>query len=68
MTPWGPACPIGSVGSRLFTLEFELDTLHAVLDELALAHLTLLGISCGGCIAVRFGSGTGRSSAETISK
>ena len=37
-----------------FTPEFEDATLHAVLDELGLARMTLMGISCGGCIAVSF--------------
>jgi pimeloyl-ACP methyl ester carboxylesterase/DNA-binding CsgD family transcriptional regulator len=37
-----------------FTPEFEDATLCAVLDELGLARLTLLGISCGGCTAVHF--------------
>jgi pimeloyl-ACP methyl ester carboxylesterase/DNA-binding CsgD family transcriptional regulator len=37
-----------------FTPEFEDATLCAVLDELGLARMTLLGISCGGCTAVRF--------------
>ena len=37
-----------------FTPEFELATLCAVLDELALERVTLLGISCGGCTAVSF--------------
>ena len=35
-----------------FTPEFEDATLDAVLDELGLARMTLMGISCGGCIAV----------------
>jgi pimeloyl-ACP methyl ester carboxylesterase/DNA-binding CsgD family transcriptional regulator len=37
-----------------FTPEFEDATLDAVLDELGLARMTLMGISCGGCIAVSF--------------
>jgi pimeloyl-ACP methyl ester carboxylesterase/DNA-binding CsgD family transcriptional regulator len=37
-----------------FTPEFEDATLHAVLDELGLGRVTLLGISCGGCTAVSF--------------
>jgi pimeloyl-ACP methyl ester carboxylesterase/DNA-binding CsgD family transcriptional regulator len=37
-----------------FTPEFEDATLGAVLDELGLARMTLMGISCGGCIAVTF--------------
>ena len=37
-----------------FTPEFEDATLCAVLDELGLTRLALLGISCGGCTAVRF--------------
>ncbi len=37
-----------------FTPEFEDATLVAVLDELGLARMTLMGISCGGCIAVSF--------------
>jgi len=37
-----------------FTPEFELATLCAVLDELALERVTLMGISCGGCTAVSF--------------
>jgi pimeloyl-ACP methyl ester carboxylesterase/DNA-binding CsgD family transcriptional regulator len=39
---------------QTFTLEFEAATLCAVLDELGLERVTLLGVSCGGCIAVRF--------------
>jgi len=37
-----------------FTPEFEDATLCAVLDELGLVRVTLMGISCGGCIAVSF--------------
>jgi pimeloyl-ACP methyl ester carboxylesterase/DNA-binding CsgD family transcriptional regulator len=37
-----------------FTPEFEDATLCAVLDELGLARVTLMGVSCGGCIAVSF--------------
>lgn len=37
-----------------FTPEFELATLCAVLDELALERVTLLGISSGACTAVSF--------------
>jgi pimeloyl-ACP methyl ester carboxylesterase len=37
-----------------FTLDFEDAALCAVLDELGLARLSLLGISCGGCTAVHF--------------
>ena len=37
-----------------FTPEFEDATLCTVLDELGLVHVTLMGISCGGCIAVSF--------------
>ncbi len=37
-----------------FTPEFETATLRAVLDELALERVTLMGISCGGCTAVSF--------------
>src|SRR6202046_4338124 len=37
-----------------FTPEFEDATLCAVLDELGLARVTLMGISCGGCTAVSF--------------
>ena len=37
-----------------FTPEFEDATLDAVLDELGLARMTLMGISCGACIAVSF--------------
>ena len=37
-----------------FTPEFEDATLCAVLDQLGLARVTLMGISCGGCIAVKF--------------
>ncbi|HEY5024532.1 MAG TPA: alpha/beta fold hydrolase [Acidimicrobiales bacterium] len=40
--------------NETFTPEFELATLCAVLDELAVERLTLMGISCGGCTAVRF--------------
>jgi pimeloyl-ACP methyl ester carboxylesterase/DNA-binding CsgD family transcriptional regulator len=39
---------------QTFTPEFEAATLSAVLDELGLARATLLGVSCGGCTAVRF--------------
>jgi pimeloyl-ACP methyl ester carboxylesterase/DNA-binding CsgD family transcriptional regulator len=41
-------------GPETFTPEFEDATLCAVLDELGLARMTLMGISCGGCIAVSF--------------
>ena len=41
-------------GHRTFTPEFEMATLCAVLDELALEQVTLMGISCGGCIAASF--------------
>ena len=34
-----------------FTPEFEEATLCAVLDELGLERMALLGISCGGCTA-----------------
>jgi pimeloyl-ACP methyl ester carboxylesterase/DNA-binding CsgD family transcriptional regulator len=37
-----------------FTPDFEDATLYAVLDELGLEHMTLMGISCGGCTAVSF--------------
>ncbi len=37
-----------------FTPEFEDATLCAVLDELGLWRVTLMGISAGGCIAVSF--------------
>jgi pimeloyl-ACP methyl ester carboxylesterase/DNA-binding CsgD family transcriptional regulator len=37
-----------------FTPEFEDATLCAVLDELGLGRVTLMGISCGACIAVSF--------------
>jgi pimeloyl-ACP methyl ester carboxylesterase/DNA-binding CsgD family transcriptional regulator len=37
-----------------FTPDFEAATLGAVIDELELEHMTLLGISCGGCVAVNF--------------
>jgi len=37
-----------------FTQEFEDTTLCAVLDELDVARMALLGISCGGCTAVSF--------------
>jgi pimeloyl-ACP methyl ester carboxylesterase/DNA-binding CsgD family transcriptional regulator len=37
-----------------FTPEFEDATLCAVLDELGLVRVTLMGISCGGCTAVTF--------------
>jgi pimeloyl-ACP methyl ester carboxylesterase/DNA-binding CsgD family transcriptional regulator len=40
--------------SGTFTPEFEDATLGAVLDELGLARMTMMGISCGGCIAVSF--------------
>jgi pimeloyl-ACP methyl ester carboxylesterase/DNA-binding CsgD family transcriptional regulator len=39
---------------QTFTPEFELATLRAVLDELGLERVTLMGISCGGCTAVSF--------------
>jgi pimeloyl-ACP methyl ester carboxylesterase len=39
---------------QMFTPEFEVATLRAVLDELGLERVTLLGISCGGCTAVSF--------------
>jgi pimeloyl-ACP methyl ester carboxylesterase/DNA-binding CsgD family transcriptional regulator len=37
-----------------FTPEFEDATLCAVLEELGLARVSLMGISCGGCTAVSF--------------
>jgi len=37
-----------------FTPAFEDATLCAVLDELGVARMTLVGVSCGGCIAVNF--------------
>ena len=37
-----------------FTQEFEDQTLCAVVDELGLARVALVGISCGGCTAVSF--------------
>jgi len=37
-----------------YTPEFEEATLCAVLDELGLERMALLGISCGGCIAASF--------------
>ena len=37
-----------------FTSAFEDETLCAVIDELGLARMTLMGISCGGCQAVSF--------------
>ena len=37
-----------------FTPEFEVAALRAVVDELALERVTLIGISCGGCTAVTF--------------
>ncbi len=40
--------------SATFTPEFEDATLCAVLDELGLTRMTLMGISCGGCTAVSF--------------
>jgi pimeloyl-ACP methyl ester carboxylesterase/DNA-binding CsgD family transcriptional regulator len=39
---------------QTFTPDFEAATLGAVLDELELERVTLLGISCGGCVAVSF--------------
>ena len=39
---------------QTFNPEFEMDTLRAVLDELGLARVTLMGVSCGGCTAVSF--------------
>src|ERR1700733_13140549 len=41
-------------GPETFTPEFEVAALRAVLDELALERVTLIGISCGGCTAVTF--------------
>jgi pimeloyl-ACP methyl ester carboxylesterase/DNA-binding CsgD family transcriptional regulator len=40
--------------AETFTPEFEDATLCAVLDELRLERVTLLGVSCGGCTAVNF--------------
>jgi pimeloyl-ACP methyl ester carboxylesterase/DNA-binding CsgD family transcriptional regulator len=37
-----------------FTPEYEAATLCAVLEELGLERVTLMGISCGGCTAVSF--------------
>ena len=39
---------------QTFTPEFEAATLCAVLDELRLERVTLMGVSCGGCTAVSF--------------
>src|ERR1700678_2785666 len=39
---------------QTFTPEFEVATLCAVLDQLGLARVTLMGISCGSCTAVSF--------------
>jgi pimeloyl-ACP methyl ester carboxylesterase/DNA-binding CsgD family transcriptional regulator len=39
---------------QTFTPEYEAATLCAVLEELGLERVTLLGISCGGCTAVSF--------------
>jgi pimeloyl-ACP methyl ester carboxylesterase/DNA-binding CsgD family transcriptional regulator len=39
---------------QTFAPEFEVATLRAVLDELGLERVTLMGISCGGCTAVSF--------------
>ena len=39
---------------QTFTPEFEAATLCAVLEELGLARVTLMGVSCGGCTAVSF--------------
>jgi pimeloyl-ACP methyl ester carboxylesterase/DNA-binding CsgD family transcriptional regulator len=39
---------------QTFTPEFEAAALGAVLDELGLERVTLMGISCGGCTAVSF--------------
>jgi pimeloyl-ACP methyl ester carboxylesterase/DNA-binding CsgD family transcriptional regulator len=39
---------------QTLTPEFEAATLCAVLNELGLARVTLMGISCGGCTAVSF--------------
>jgi pimeloyl-ACP methyl ester carboxylesterase/DNA-binding CsgD family transcriptional regulator len=40
--------------AETFTMEFEDAALCAVLDALDLARFTLMGISCGGCIAVNY--------------
>jgi pimeloyl-ACP methyl ester carboxylesterase/DNA-binding CsgD family transcriptional regulator len=37
-----------------FTPEFEVATLCAVLDELGLERVTVMGISCGGCTGASF--------------
>jgi pimeloyl-ACP methyl ester carboxylesterase len=39
---------------QTFTPEFEVATLCAVLHELGLERVTLMGVSCGGCPAVTF--------------
>jgi pimeloyl-ACP methyl ester carboxylesterase/DNA-binding CsgD family transcriptional regulator len=39
---------------QTFTPEFELATLRAVVDELGLERMTLMGVSCGGCTAASF--------------
>jgi pimeloyl-ACP methyl ester carboxylesterase/DNA-binding CsgD family transcriptional regulator len=39
---------------QTYSHDFEVETLRVVLDELGLGRVTLLGISCGGCIAVTF--------------
>jgi len=40
--------------SQTFTPDYETATLCAVLTELGLDRVTLVGISCGGCTAVSF--------------
>jgi pimeloyl-ACP methyl ester carboxylesterase/DNA-binding CsgD family transcriptional regulator len=37
-----------------FNPEFEVGTLCAVLDELGLERVTVMGVSCGGCTGVSF--------------
>src|SRR5581483_7600269 len=37
-----------------FTPEFEVATLRAVLDELGLGRVTVMGISCGSCTGASF--------------
>jgi len=40
-----------------FTAEFEVEALRAVLEELGLERVTVMGISCGGCTGVSFAAG-----------
>ena len=48
-TAWVPGCRTGSAPADTLTLDYEVELLGAVVDELSPSSLSLLGISCGAC-------------------